>query len=113
VKHANELVLMAKEVMVLQGMLERLAEVVRRYGIERNVEETKVMKIARQPLSPPPPPASTDYGNSGVREQENFHQQMGIKDYEEISEMLHVENSFVRCCKLDASENTSELPGRF
>jgi len=38
---------MAKEIMVLQDMLERLTEVVRRYGIERNVEETKVMKISR------------------------------------------------------------------
>ena len=31
---------MAKEVMVLQGMLERLTEVVRRYEIERKIEET-------------------------------------------------------------------------
>ena len=46
-KYANKLVLMAKEIMVLQDMLERLTEVVRRYGIERNVEETKVMKISR------------------------------------------------------------------
>jgi len=53
VKYANELVLMAKEVIVLQGMLERLTEVVRRYGIERNVEEIKVMKISRK--QPPPP----------------------------------------------------------
>jgi len=43
---------MAKEVIVLQGMLERLTEVVRRYGIERNVEEIKVMKISRK--QPPP-----------------------------------------------------------
>ena len=41
--------------MVLQGMLERLTEVVRRYGIERNVEETKVMKISKQPPPPLPP----------------------------------------------------------
>lgn len=58
--------------MVLQGMLERLTEVVRRYGIERNVEETKLMKISRQP------PPITDYGKSGVRQQrEFFHQQIG------------------------------------
>jgi len=48
----KKLVLVAKEVMVLRGMLERLTEVVRRYGIERNVEETKVMKISRQPPLP-------------------------------------------------------------
>jgi hypothetical protein len=54
VKYANELVLMAKEVIVLQGMLERLTEVVRRYGIERNVEEIKVIKISKK--QPPPPP---------------------------------------------------------
>jgi predicted methyltransferase len=66
VKYANELVLMAKEVIVLQGMLERLTEFVRRYGIERNVEEIKVVKISRQ--NPP----STDYGKAVFDNKENF-----------------------------------------
>jgi hypothetical protein len=34
---------------VLQGMIDRLTEIGRCYGMETNVEKTKVMRISRQP----------------------------------------------------------------
>jgi hypothetical protein len=40
---------MAKEETVLQGMIDRLIEIGRCYGMEMNVEKTKVMRISRQP----------------------------------------------------------------
>jgi len=49
VKYADYLVLMAKEETVLQGMIDKLIAIGRCYGIEMNVEKTKVMRISRQP----------------------------------------------------------------
>jgi hypothetical protein len=49
VKYADNFVLMAKEEMVLQGMIDKLFEIGRCYGMEINVEKTKVMRISRQP----------------------------------------------------------------
>ena len=49
VKYADDLVLMAKEEKVLQGMIDKLIEIGSCYGMEMNVEETKVMRISRQP----------------------------------------------------------------
>jgi len=49
VKYADDLVLMAKEETVLQGMIEKLIEIGSCYGMEMNVEKTKVMRISRQP----------------------------------------------------------------
>ena len=49
VKYADELVLMAKEETVLQGMIDKLIEIGSCYGMEMNVEKTKVMRISRQP----------------------------------------------------------------
>jgi hypothetical protein len=43
VKYADGLVLLAR------GMVDRLIEIGRRYGMEMNVEKTKVMRISRQP----------------------------------------------------------------
>jgi hypothetical protein len=51
-------VLLAKEETVLQGMTDRPTEIERCYGMEMNVEKTKVMRISRQP-SP-----NTDYDRS-------------------------------------------------
>ena len=48
-KYADELVLMAKEETVLQGMIDKLNETAIYYGMEMNVEKTKVMSISRQP----------------------------------------------------------------
>ena len=47
-KYADDLVLMAKEETVLKGMIDKLIEIVRCYGMEMNVEKTKVMRISRQ-----------------------------------------------------------------
>ena len=49
VKYADDLVLLAREEAVLQGMIERLNETGRCYGMEMNVEKTQVMRISRQP----------------------------------------------------------------
>jgi hypothetical protein len=49
VKYANDLVLLAREETVLQDMVDRLTEIGRCYGMEMNVEKTKVMRISRQP----------------------------------------------------------------
>jgi len=50
VKYADDLVLLAKEDKVLQDMINKLIEIGRCYGMEMNVEKTKVMRISRQPL---------------------------------------------------------------
>ena len=49
VKYADDLVLMAKEETVLQGMIDKPIEIGRCYGMEMNVEKTIVMRISRQP----------------------------------------------------------------
>jgi len=49
VKYADDLVLMTKEEMVLQGMIDKLTEIRRCYGMEMIVEKTKVMRISRRP----------------------------------------------------------------
>jgi len=50
VKYAEGLVLLAKEEKVLQDIIDKLIETGRCYGMETNVEKTKVMRISRQPL---------------------------------------------------------------
>jgi hypothetical protein len=50
VKYANDLVLLAKEETMLQGMIDRLIEIGRCYGMEMNVEKDKVMRISKQPF---------------------------------------------------------------
>ena len=42
-----DLVLLAKEEKVLQDMIDKLIEIGRCYGMEINVEKTKVMRISR------------------------------------------------------------------
>jgi hypothetical protein len=46
----RDLVLLAKEEMVLQAMTDEPIEVGRSYVMEMNVEKTKVMRISRQPF---------------------------------------------------------------
>ena len=48
VKYTDELVLMAKEETVLQGIIDKLIEIGRCYGMEMNVEKTNLMRISRQ-----------------------------------------------------------------
>ena len=50
VKYADDLVLLAKEEKVLQGLVDKLIETGRCYGMEMNVEKTKVMRISRQSI---------------------------------------------------------------
>jgi hypothetical protein len=50
VKYADDLVLLAKKEKVLQDMIDKLIETGSCYGMEMNVEKTKVMGISRQPL---------------------------------------------------------------
>jgi ABC-type enterochelin transport system ATPase subunit len=45
VKYADDLVLLTKEEKVLQDMIDKLIEIGRCYGMEINVEKTKVMRI--------------------------------------------------------------------
>ena len=45
VTYADYLVLLAK---VLQGVIDRLIEIARCYGMEMNVEKTKIMRISGQ-----------------------------------------------------------------
>jgi hypothetical protein len=45
VKYADDLVLLAKEEKVLQDMIDKLIEIGRCYGMEMNVEKTKIMRI--------------------------------------------------------------------
>jgi hypothetical protein len=45
VKYADDLLLLAKEEMVLQDMINRLIEIGRCYRMEVNVEKTNVMRL--------------------------------------------------------------------
>ena len=47
-KYADDLVLLAKEAEVLQDMTDKLIEIGKCYGMEMNVEKTKIMRISRQ-----------------------------------------------------------------
>jgi hypothetical protein len=49
VKYADDLVLLAKEETVRQGMIDNLIEIGRSYEMEMNVQKTEVMRISRQP----------------------------------------------------------------
>jgi len=51
VKYADDLVVLAKEEKMLQDMIDKLIEIGRCYGMETNVEKTKVMRISRQSFS--------------------------------------------------------------
>jgi hypothetical protein len=44
----DDTVLLAKEETVLQDMIDKLTEIGRCYGMEMNVEKTKVTRISRQ-----------------------------------------------------------------
>jgi hypothetical protein len=48
-KYADDM-LLAKEEMVLQGMIDKLVETGRCYGVEMNVEKINIMRISKQPF---------------------------------------------------------------
>ena len=47
-KYAYNLVLLAKEETVLHGMIDKITKIGRCYGMEMNVDKTKVMRISRE-----------------------------------------------------------------
>jgi hypothetical protein len=125
VKYADDRELLAEEETVLQGMIDRLNEIGRRYGIEMNVEKTKVMRISRQP-SPikitinQKQLENVEYfnysgsmltndarctcviksrisitQNSIQQEEDSFHQKIGLKFKEETSKVLNLKYGFV------------------
>jgi len=47
IKCVDDLVLLAKDEAVLQGMIGRLIEIGRYYGMKVNIEKSKVMRISR------------------------------------------------------------------
>ena len=47
---ADDLVVLAKEEKVLQDMIDKKIEIGRCYGMDINVEKTKVIRISRQPF---------------------------------------------------------------
>jgi hypothetical protein len=127
VKYADNLVLLAREEKVLQGVVDRLIEIGSCYGMEMNVGKTKVKRISRQ-LSPMKIMIDqkqlenveclnylggmitngircTREIKSRIAMEKNiiqqgkdyFHQQIGLKFKEESSEMLHLEHSILWC----------------
>jgi hypothetical protein len=50
VRYADDLVLLAKEEKVLQGITDRLTEVGRCHGMEMNVEKFTTLRIPKQPF---------------------------------------------------------------
>ena len=50
VKYADDLVFWLKKKRLIQDMTDKLTEIGRCYGMEMNVEKTKVMRISKQPF---------------------------------------------------------------
>jgi len=51
VKYADDLVFWLKKKRLIQDMTDKLTEIGRCYGMEMNMEKTKVMRISRQPVT--------------------------------------------------------------
>ena len=126
VKHADDLVLMAEEETVLQGMIYKLIEIERCYGMEMIVEKTKVMRISRQPSTVTIMIDQKQLENvecfkyldsvltndgrctceiksritmakAAFNKKKTLYQRIGFKFEEETSKMLHLEHGFVWC----------------
>jgi hypothetical protein len=50
---------------------------------------------------------------AAFNKKKTLHQQIRLGAKEEISEVLHLEHSFVWCGNFDSSETKSEVPGKF
>jgi hypothetical protein len=70
-KHLDALVLLSKEETVLQGMIDTLIETERCYGMEINMEKTKVMRISKKTIP------ITDYDKSETRGECGIFQPFG------------------------------------
>jgi hypothetical protein len=108
VKYADDLVLLDRKETVLRGMIHRLSEIGRRYGMDMNVEKTKVMRISRQPA-----PIKVRIDQKQLENVEYFNylgnmikmmQSVKVKlnpelswFKEETSKVQHLEHSFI-CC---------------
>ena len=66
-KYADDLVLLAKKEKVLQDITDKLIEIGGCYGMEMNVEKTKVMRISRQPF-----PVKVMIGQKQLQSVESF-----------------------------------------
>jgi F0F1-type ATP synthase beta subunit len=117
-------VLLAKEEIVLQDMVDRLIKTGRCCAMEMNVEITKTMRISRQPspmkiMIDQKQLGNVEYFNylgsmitndarctceiksriamakASFNKKKSFHQQTGIKFKEETSKVLHLEHRFV------------------
>jgi len=126
VKYADDLVLLAREEMLLQGMFDKLVEIGRCYGMETNVEKSKGMRISRQPslvqnMTDQKQPENVEYFNylgsmitnaarctceiksriamakAAFNKKVTLHQKTELQFKEETSKLLHLENSFVWC----------------
>jgi hypothetical protein len=117
--------ILAKEGMVLQGTLDRLTEIGRCNGIEKNMGKTKVVRISRQPsplqtLTDQKQVENVEYFKhvgcmltydarctcdtksktvtskaSFMKGKKTLHQYIGLKFKEETSKVLHWEHSLV------------------
>jgi len=124
-KYADDLVLMAKEETVLQGMINNLIETGSCYGMEMNVEKNKSNEnfktvIPSNNYDRPKKLENVEcfkylgsmltndkrctceiqdfHGKSCIQQEEDsFYQQIGLKFEEETNKMLHMEHGFVWC----------------
>jgi hypothetical protein len=141
-RYADDLVLLAKEETILQNMIDKLIEVGRGYGMKINVHKTKAMRISRQPtplqikIGKKPVENMEEFNYLGsmiindarctqeikariavakaaFNRKKTPQQQIRPRVKEEISEVLHLEHSFVWCGNLDSSETRSGIPGKF
>jgi hypothetical protein len=98
VKYRDELVLLAGEENVLQGIIDRLIEIGRRYEMEMNVEKIKAMRILRQPTQIK---IMIDQ-----KELENLKYLNYLGCMIKMMQGVHVKN-------VDISESRSEITGKF
>jgi hypothetical protein len=141
VKYADDLVLLAQEETVLQGMIDRFIESGRWYEMEMRVEITKVMRISRQPsliriIIYQKQLKNVEYfkylvsiitidarctceiksriamAKAAFNKKKTVHQQFGLTFKEETCKALHLKHSFVWCRNFDTLKSRSEAPGK-
>jgi hypothetical protein len=47
------------------------------------------------------------------KEEDSFHQQIGLEFKGKTTKVLHLDHSFIWCSNLDTLESGSETPGKF
>jgi hypothetical protein len=122
--------------MILEGKIARLIEVQICYGMEMNVEKTKVMRISRQwsPLlimldqqqlenvtyfnylwsqTTNDSRASIDMPKAAFNKKTLLINKLDCHLRQKLEELLNLENSFVWWSKLDNSGSRSKIPWKF